>query len=130
MGVQEIDDEHRELFRLAAGLHEAIEGEVLDLASSLVDQFLEAAKRHFNSEEAYLVRVGYSGVGAHHVLHQSLLTKAKALKIVCDDEFERGRFENCFDEIVNLLVDDIVRADNQFRSYLDHHGYSSRRAGA
>jgi diguanylate cyclase (GGDEF)-like protein/hemerythrin-like metal-binding protein len=79
-GIEHIDAEHRELFRLANLLMEQ------SVAESGGNTFPEAAKRlldhvatHFTNEEAMLREHGYPDTDAHAAQHRQLLARAKSL---------------------------------------------------
>ncbi len=118
LGVEEIDSEHREMFNIARDLEQAAQRHDLEKCSTLVDHFIESCKRHFENEEAFLARIGYPDIEVHSKYHKSLVNKAKALKVTCGKEIESERMEKCYLDTINLLLDDIVRGDLSFKSYL------------
>ena len=89
----------------------------------MVEEFISALQAHFAKEETFLERVGYEDVEKHKQYHQSLLTKAKELKRLCDEEGEGHKIEDCYTEAVDFLIDDVVRGDSAFKSYIQFHGF-------
>lgn len=126
-GVPEIDDDHRKLFALVEAIREGIAKRDTTLTRASVKEFIVAAENHFTKEEEILVRIGFPDIDAHKVSHASLVTKATQLKQVCNGEMDPEKASACYDEIVAFLLDDIVRGDSQFKSYLNHYGFAGRK---
>lgn len=123
IGVPEIDDAHRHLFLLANEISEAIERQDRALCRVRIQAFIEASESHFAAEEKFLARVGYFDTESHRQYHATLLTKAKKIKQVCDDEMDRGVVNGqCYREVMAFLIDDVIRGDRSFKSYLDDQG--------
>lgn len=121
-GVDEIDADHRRLFAMANEIREAIVNGDRDTRATLVKAFLEAAERHFADEEEYLRRVGYSEVAQHEAHHAALLAKAAALEELCEEGAGGRETEKHYGDLLAFVIDDVVRADHKFKSYLDHKG--------
>lgn len=126
-GVPEIDGEHRHLFALAESIGEELGRGDLRLSEAKVRDFIDAAESHFANEEKILVRIGFPDVEDHRVYHASLVAKAKQLREVCHVEKTIEKADACYHEVLAFLVDDVVRGDTQFKSYLHHHGLGPAR---
>lgn len=63
IGVEEIDNEHRELFRLIGEAHELIENEMIvdkyDHIEAIIEQLKRYASTHFAHEEAYMESIAH-----------------------------------------------------------------------
>lgn len=125
IGVEEIDSAHRRLFAMANEIRDAIEKQHRGLCRTRVEAFIGAAEKHFAEEEKLLARVGYAETEDHKAYHTVLLNKAKRLKDVCDEEMEAGEVEGCYGDVLAFLIDDVVRGDKRFKSYLDHLGLTN-----
>jgi len=83
-GEPSIDEEHRELFRLANVLihthTSASSGR--DTVIQAYDELLEHIRVHFRHEEELLTRHGYPKAEAHKRIHDNLLTRAQELRNV------------------------------------------------
>jgi hemerythrin len=121
-GVTEIDDDHRHLFRLADAVRESIVKEDMAQSSTTLQHFIDAAQQHFVREERILAQLGFPDLAAHKVYHSSLVAKARQLRLVCDIEVNAAKADACYTELVAFLIDDVVRGDSQFKSYLQHYG--------
>ena len=93
-----------------------------DTRAALVKAFLEAAGTHFAEEEEYLRRAGYSDVAQHEAHHAVLLAKAAALEELCEDGLRGREAEKYYGDLLAFVIDEVVRADHKFKSYLDHKG--------
>ena len=122
VGVEEIDRDHRSLFSLVQQVYDAIDRAEWDDCRRLVDQFIAASLAHFDHEEAFLERVGFPDSDEHKRYHRSLLTKAEELKRICDREIDSRKIQDCYEETVAFLLDDIVRGDNAFKSFVQERG--------
>lgn len=118
LGVEEIESDHRNMFGFVADIAKAIERGDLDECSALVDSFIETSKTHFENEEKLLAREEYPEITIHSDYHKSLLQRARDLKAICEEEIEAGKIENCYMEMIDLVLDDIVKGDLQIKSYL------------
>jgi len=87
-GEPHLDQEHRELFRLANAL---LDLAIVDPAPAnlipTLDALLEHVVTHFAHEEAILRQQGYAGLERHSGLHQHLVERARHLRA----EVEKGR---------------------------------------
>lgn len=72
LGVERIDTQHKELFRMTDELLQAIHAQVgqesLQKAIGFLKQYVVY---HFQDEEAYQASIGYSGIAAHKREHQA-----------------------------------------------------------
>jgi len=128
-GVEEIDDDHRHLFLLAQAIASAVEGRNHEQCRTAAERFLEAAQKHFAEEEKFLAQAGWPGLEEHKRYHAQLLTKAIALKKVCDEKGKQGNSQTLYFDLIAFVIDDALRGDYQFKSYLEYHGYSKRSPG-
>lgn len=127
-GVPEIDQDHRNLFSLATRIGEKVASQDGDFADILAE-FIDQAQKHFAREEEILRVAKFPGLKAHKRYHDSLLAKALELKAVCDAEEEPKQAGICYSAMVDFLIDDIVRGDSQFKSFLDHVGVPDNQSG-
>ncbi len=118
LGVEEIDSEHRNMFGFVVDIEKAIEQDDIKECSALVDDFIETSKKHFENEENLLAREKYPEVTNHSKYHKSLVKRARNLKATCEKEIEAGKIENCYKDMIDLLLDDVVKGDLQIKSYL------------
>lgn len=98
-----IDEEHRELFRLANALLDlAIAEPPPDALLAPLDALLGHVTEHFAHEEEILRRRGYADHARHAGLHQGLVERALELR----GQVESGGLE--FGKLVEFLTRDVV----------------------
>jgi hemerythrin len=123
VGVRELDDEHRELFNLVGEAGNAIEARDYSRYRVLSGRFVDGLERHFAKEEAFLIRIGFPAAQRHQAYHASLMTEAQALKKTCDGPEDDRLLHVCYERILKCLMDDTLRGDLGFKSYVDYHGH-------
>lgn len=89
----------------------------------LLTSLLKEAREHFSREEAYLFKTKYPDLENHKTYHQELLIKADTTKQICEGIETEHDLKECFDGMANFLIDDILRGDIKFKSYLEYNGY-------
>lgn len=127
IGVEEIDADHRRLFAMANDVRKAIVAGDRANCVALVDEFLAMAAKHFADEEDYLLRVGYAETAQHAAHHATLLDRAKELHNVYGDTVEMNQAELYYCDLLVFIIDDVVRVDQLFKSYLEHKGLTKSR---
>ena len=74
VGVEEIDAQHRELFRRAARLLEGIHAGQPEELGQLVDFLYEYAVEHFGAEEEHMRRTKFPGYARHKAEHDRFIS--------------------------------------------------------
>ena len=116
IGIPEADEDHRYLVGLINELHETVEqysrGGTVDAAireleamTSVIDEMLDYASRHFLKEETYMEKSAYPECDEHKQAHRELADKVQTWR----REFDEGKAIFSM-EIVQFLKD-----------WLDHH---------
>lgn len=126
-GHPTIDAEHLEIVNAINNVSEAVLADEYDRCPELLDIFLQTCIRHFKSEEQLLAKIDYPGLAEHRVFHNELILKAKSVKILCMDRDHDDSIRRCFDEMATLLIEDVVKGDLQFVSYLVEKGEITQR---
>jgi hemerythrin len=79
-GIQIIDEQHQELFRIVERLRGSIQtGAERAVVESLLEDLVACSERHFASEEAFMGRFGYPDLTQHVSEHASMLTSLHEL---------------------------------------------------
>lgn len=124
IGVEFIDDDHKNLLRIMREIKAAIEAGDKQQAVELLATLLEEARAHFDREEKFLQKIDYPSLESHKKYHQKLLVKAEETRNICaglDAEYEA---RECFNSMANFIIDDILRGDIKFKSFLEYEGHS------
>ncbi len=79
VGVEEIDDQHRELFRRATRLLDGLRKGEPEEIGALVDFLYEYAVTHFGAEEAYMRETRFPGYLRHKAEHDRFISDLLAL---------------------------------------------------
>jgi hemerythrin len=86
IGVPEVDDQHRELFRRAERLIRAVRvGDRAEIGS-LLEYLGEYVDQHFSAEEELMRRAGYPETGAHHAAHERFRAELAERSLRCERE--------------------------------------------
>jgi hemerythrin len=126
LGHPEIDAQHRTLVDTLNEIGDAIETGALDVCHKLFDSLIDTARRHFADEEALLRQVGFPRAEHHASYHRELIARATAVACLCKESAALDELRNCFRELVNFLIDDIVAGDMDFKSFLEETGFTRR----
>lgn len=121
-----IDSQHEVLFGLINELAEAIERHEIARCREVSLRFMEVAADHFAWEEDFLAQAGYPHVAEHAVYHRKLMDLAEHARQACDNDAPDFDHEACFDHLVTVFVDDVVRGDLTFKSFLEERGLLGR----
>jgi len=129
-GHPKIDAEHLKIVNAINNVSKAILAGEYDRCPELLDIFMQTCISHFKSEEQLLARLGYPGLADHSVFHNELVLKAKSVRVLCMDRDRDDSIRRCFDEMATLLIEDVVRGDLQFVSFLIEKGEINQRPDA
>jgi hemerythrin-like metal-binding protein len=126
-GHSEIDAEHLRLAEIIDAVNDEIEnGGGPEICKDLLQSFIEAAKSHFVNEERVLLEIGFPRLKEHCVYHNQLLTQATTVKQRCEEILESDHFQKCFEEMAKFFVDDVIRGDMDFVSFMEAKGITKR----
>ena len=121
-GHAEIDREHREMFELLDRLAQSATDGTAWRCGEHVNAFLDACRNHFRHEESILSELKFPRLEAHRVFHTELLKKGEAITAICQEPCPPDVLENIVTDLVRFFLDDVVRADTDFASFLQEHG--------
>lgn len=121
-GVPEIDDEHRAIVRAVNTLSEAIAGGRYGDCEALAAEFIGLARNHFINEEAILAKARFPGLAEHAARHQDLLHLAASVARRCAEVKDVAAARQCFEDMVDFLVKDVIAADLECKSHLEELG--------
>ncbi|MCB1955428.1 MAG: hemerythrin family protein [Rhodocyclaceae bacterium] len=122
VGVQEIDEQHKELVGLLNQLHTAIhEHHGSEAARRILDELADYTKTHFMVEESLMRISNYPDFTAHKQWHEDLIGQVVALQ----EKLDKGQATITFELLHFLkvwLTKHINEADKRFGEYFTHHG--------
>jgi len=123
IGIHFIDDDHKKILKILQDTKSAIKSGNNNECINLLTTLLREARDHFSREEAYLLKVKYPELESHKEYHKELLIKADTTRRICEGIETEHDLEECFDGMAKFLVDDILKGDIKFKSYLEYEGY-------
>jgi hemerythrin len=86
--VSEIDSQHKKLIELINKLHDAMkERKASQVLSEVIDELVDYALSHFQTEEKYFEKFGYLKATAHKKEHKDFVNKVAAFK----NDFSKGK---------------------------------------
>ena len=120
--VPEIDGDHRAMLDLMKAVRTAAAAGNRERVEHYLDRLFAVTQNHFMREETLLLRWGYPDAKMHAHYHQLLLDRAKTVRRACAQIESPEAFEECCDEMMTFLVDDVVRGDMKVKSFLESNG--------
>ncbi len=122
-----IDNDHRRLIEIINHVLAAIDAGKPEECETLVPDFIEFAKAHFKREEAFLKKVGYPNLRHHYDHHRALDGKMEEMLRLSNSagESQLAR-ESLRRELVYFLMDDVINADLDFKSFLADQGIAEK----
>lgn len=106
VGIQSIDNQHREIFVVLEKLVEAMKkGHASDVTNQIVVDLERYAVNHFQKEEYFFQRFNFPGSAMHINEHQNFIKKITALK----SDLKSGKITLTFD-LLSFL-----------KEWIDHH---------
>lgn len=127
IGVDFIDNEHRELLSIMRSIGHAVDTGDFAACVKQADILINAVRQHFMHEESYLEKVNFPRLDEHKRYHEELLRQVHQVKTICEGAGENHSLNECFDAMKNFLIDDVLRGDIDFKSYLEYNGHISRK---
>src|SRR5579863_1765826 len=100
LSVPEMDAEHHELVDIIENLRNAVAaGACADDCRRTLLELIQAAAKHFASEEQLMTTSGYSGYAEHRAQHEKLLAQLRG----AESDFESGVIHPC--DALSLFVE-------------------------
>jgi len=122
VGVQEIDEQHKELVSLLNQLHTAImEHHGSEASRRVLDELAEYTRTHFSVEESLMRVSNYPDFERHKQNHEDLIGQVTALQ----DKLDSGEARITFELLHFLkvwLINHINEADKRFGGFFASMG--------
>jgi len=117
-GKPEIDDQHKNLFRLSNDLYDLLgSADSFTIVEEILDRVQQDMSEHFAYEIKEILAYGFPFAEAHHELHDNLLREYAVMR----DQLRQGKvnlgaFFNFFS--VKVVAEHIIKEDAKFFTYL------------
>jgi hemerythrin-like metal-binding protein len=122
VGVLSIDDEHKQLIKVANDLHDAMkQGKAQSQLGAALKELVDYTGYHFEHEEGQMAKYSYPKLAEHQAEHHDLF------KTVEDLQARQRAGESCltvqvFEFLKNWLMGHIQRSDKAFGTWLSDQG--------
>ncbi|WP_338667290.1 bacteriohemerythrin [Pseudodesulfovibrio methanolicus] len=115
VGMDELDDQHRELIDLINETYAAIQRHDEPLMTSLIDKMRDYSVVHFRAEEAILRSCDYPGSDVHAGQHRAFEDKVADFR---RDMFVKTNLSQVFIFLSRWLTNHIMHEDRKFILWL------------
>lgn len=126
VGVDQVDQEHQELFKLAGNIHESLLLDVIVPMAEIrqaITELVKCTRAHFASEEILMGASSYPNLADHRALHAGLI--ARIIQFEAEvDKAERLTPVDVYQFLCSWLGDHILTSDRMFGEFM------SRRSSA
>ena len=119
IGLPEIDDDHRHLVQRINRIGAEIDEASYALCVELFESLEAAAAAHFAREEDILDRLRYPEIERHREYHAELIRRVRELRRLGEGKVAKDALFQRFAEMADFVVDDIIRGDLEFKSFLN-----------
>ena len=114
-GIEQIDNEHRELFTL---INQSIKmvsetDDINAIAKNLIAKLKDYASNHFKHEEEYMEKIGYSGLEAQKVAHQAFVDRLNEVNLEAVDGDQEGYLHELIEFLLGWLANHILKMDKK-----------------
>ncbi|EIW20344.1 MULTISPECIES: bacteriohemerythrin [Pelosinus] len=115
LGVESIDEQHKELFRIANRIYELLKNEMIldkyDHIMEIIDELKNYTVDHFKDEEEYMKSIGYKKFLSHKVAHTDFLDKMENIDVNKIDNGHNEYLLSILDFVCLWLVEHIMKED-------------------
>jgi hemerythrin len=115
LGVESIDEQHKELFQIASRIYELLKNEMIldkyDHIMEIIDELKNYTVDHFKDEEEYMKRIGYKKFLSHKVAHTDFLDKMENIDANKIDNGHNEYLLGILDFVCVWLVEHILKED-------------------
>lgn len=114
-GIESIDEEHQELFKILEELHDLLaKGDIeedFDQIINLLKYFRNSITVHFRNEEEYMESIQYEELEVQQIAHDVFLTRMELMNLDGFDISRQHELEECVEAMVEWVLTHILHAD-------------------
>ena len=119
-GIEIIDEEHRELFRIINEVHDVISNDLLsdkyDEIARLLEDLRTYTKIHFKDEEQYMESIHYKGLEAQKTAHEIFVSRLDDMDLNEIDANQQDALEEIMAFLTEWLINHILYMDRKIAS--------------
>ncbi|MCF0149318.1 MAG: hemerythrin family protein [Clostridium sp.] len=116
-GIELVDEQHKELFRLFNKTYKLYYNEFLidkyDQIIAAVEGLKEYTKYHFKAEEEYMVSIRYNKFFEHKLNHDDFIRKIEAIDYNIIDNNQQSQLLEILKYVSNWIIDHVVTVDKE-----------------
>lgn len=116
-GIEFIDEEHRELFRITDKankyLRDEFSDDVYDEMMEIIDELKDYTARHFKDEEDYMERIHYEGLPAQKRAHESFIERIESVNLKTVEGDTKIYLESLIEFLLGWLINHILYTDKK-----------------
>lgn len=114
-GIQIIDEEHRELFRITQEAYDVLKDEFVidkfDQILTIIGRLKDYTKKHFADEEAYMESIQYKRMFTQKIEHAEFIEKLEGLDFDQMDRNQTDTLLGILEFLGDWLVNHILEKD-------------------
>ncbi len=114
-GIELIDEEHAELFRIAQRAYDLAMDEFIvdkyDNIIDIIDELKNYAKKHFADEEAYMESIQYKKLFTQKIEHNQFVEKLEEVDLRKIEDNQSGAILKLLEFLNDWLVEHIMEKD-------------------
>ena len=115
VGVNAIDEQHKELFSIANRIYDLLKNDLIpdkyDSIVAIIGELQSYTRYHFKTEEDYMQRINYRRFLSQKAAHNEFLAKMDAIDLGKIDNSQNQYLIEILDFVLDWLASHIVKAD-------------------
>lgn len=116
-GIELVDEQHKELFRLFNKIYDLYNNEFLidkyDQIITAVEELKDYTKYHFKAEEGYMISVRYNKFFEHKLKHEDFIKKIDSIDYKTIDYDQQSQLLDILKFVSNWLIEHVITVDKQ-----------------
>lgn len=116
IGVESIDEQHKELFEIANRIFELLKNDLItdkyDSIIAIIEELKNYTIYHFEAEEEYMKNIGYKKLLSQKVAHNDFLEKMEGIDLEQIDNGHNEYLLGILDFVCEWLVEHIIKEDS------------------
>lgn len=121
VGIEKIDQQHKELFEIGRKLDELVKTRShSDNFSDIilaVTELLSYTTEHFNSEEEYMQSIKYPGLEEHRIQHRKMIDYITQIDIANIHMTQHKTLESLVEFLGQWITNHILDVDQKYSEY-------------
>lgn len=116
-GIELVDEQHKELFRLFNKIYDLYYNEFLidkyDQIITAVEELKDYTKYHFKAEEEYMISIKYNKFFEHKLKHEDFIRKIDDIDYNIIDNNQQSQLLDILKFVSNWLIDHVITVDKK-----------------